>query len=377
MTFDAGIARRGSGCNKWDRVDDGVIPLSIADMDFPTAPAVIDALRARLDHPVFGYGFGDRGVLDTVLAWYKRVYNVEVEREWLMLLPGVVPALGALTALAEGDVLAQTPNYSGLLNAPGRVGRTVARVPMHESVTDGVASYAADYDSLSRAAESSGLFYLCNPHNPVGIVYTRAELSRFADFARERELVVVSDEIHAEVIFEKPHVPFFSVDGGLENSITLTAPGKICNMPDITGAIAVVPDEKLRERVTAIYPRVGLGTLHLAAIGGAYSAECDEWKRELNVYLAQNRDYLQRELLRRFPRAAVTHTEGSYLQWVDFRAYNVGNAKEWLLEHAKIAVAGGVDFGGGEDYFRINFGCPKSTLTEALDRIERALSSRG
>jgi cystathionine beta-lyase len=261
-----------------------------------------------------------------------------------------------------------------LLAAPARAGKALVRAPMRERVADGISSYTTDFDALERGAKSAGLFYLCNPHNPIGAVYAREELEQFARFAKEHNLVVVSDEIHAEIVYGKPHIPYISVDGGLENSILLTAPGKICNMPGIPGAVAVVPDENLRERVKKIYPRVSLGALNLSAIAGAYAAECDAWKSALTDSLKINRDYLERELLRRFPKATVTHTEGTYLQWVDFSAYALGDAQKWLLEHAKIAPTGGADFGGTEHHIRINFGCPKSTLTAVLDRIQSAKS---
>ncbi|MDR0905089.1 MAG: aminotransferase class I/II-fold pyridoxal phosphate-dependent enzyme [Oscillospiraceae bacterium] len=374
--FDVAVPRRGTNSIKWDTVPDGVIPMSIADTDWATAPAVVDAIRAKLDgNPVFGYSLGDPSIADSVVAWYSRKYGFTVEKDWIVVIPGIVPALAELANVAEGDVLAQTPNYAMLLSAPARVGKTLRRVPLIETVTDGILSYETDFDALEKQADGAGLFYLCNPHNPIGKVYSREELAQLARFAKSHNLVVVSDEIHGELVYGKAHTPYIAADGGLENSILLTAAGKICNMPGLHGAVAVVPDEKLREKVKAIYPRAGLGALDATGFAAAYSPEADAWKDALTEYLAENRDYLETELKRRLPKLRFPHNDGTYLLWLDFTAYGIENPQKFLLEKARVALTDGVGFGGTQYHARLNFGCPRSTLTEALGRVESALNT--
>jgi cystathionine beta-lyase len=368
--FDAHIDRRGTGSVKWDKVAEGVLPMSIADLDFYTPPPIVAAVRKRLEHEAFGYTFGDGGAFDAIVAWFSRTYGVTIEKSWLTLLPGIVPALAVLSDAADGSVLTNTPNYSNLLRAPSRAGKELISTPLKNEDE----RYSIDFSALeSAAAQDAGLFYLCNPHNPVGKVYTRGELEELSEFTHKKGLLTVSDEIHCELVYDAPHIPFLTTKYGLENSITLMAPGKTCNIPGIPFAFAIVPNPEILARVKKIgYGFGGTGVLGNAAGRAAY-AECDGWKRDLVAYLRGNRDYLSQELARRFPKARFPHTSGTYLQWIDFRAYIPEKPHEWLLKNAKLAINGGEHF-GGDGYVRLNFGCPRSTLTDALDRIERAFA---
>ncbi|MDR1204744.1 MAG: aminotransferase class I/II-fold pyridoxal phosphate-dependent enzyme [Peptococcaceae bacterium] len=374
--FDAGLDRRGTNCVKWDTIEEGYIPMSIADMDFGTPAPIIEAIRRRLDHPAFGYGIRNTEMVDAVIAWFGRTYDFELDRSWIVPLTGIYSALAFFSSLTDGDVLTATPNYPPILRGPERVDRACVFSPMKKAAETRLARYELDFEDLERkAAADVGMYSMCSPHNPIGRVYTKEELERLSDFARKRKLVVLSDEIHNELIYDHPHTPYLTVEGGLESSVTLISAGKTCNIPGIPAALAIVPDEALRGRVIAAASGFGgAGALNTEALRAAY-AECDDWKKALVSYLKENRDYLETEFLRRFPKIRLTHTEGTYLQWVDFSGYGISNAAQWLLDHPKIVAHGGKMFGGAESEARINFGCPRSLIKEALDRMETSLTS--
>jgi cystathionine beta-lyase len=351
----------------------------VADTDWETAPAALAAVRKRLDGvPVYAYSKDDEELFGTIIAWFKRLYGLDVPREWILTINGIVPALAQLSFLVDGPALANAPNYVGLLSAPRRAGKKLVTSQLIETVSaDNTLSYDFDFDDMERVAKTEGaeIFLLNNPHNPIGKLYSKRDIEQLADFAERTKQIVISDEIHCELLLnEGKHIPWFSL--APENSVSLYSAGKICNMPAINEAFAVVPDAALRERVAAASRRLGgIGPLNLAAAKGGFSEDCDAWKLELNDYLRGNRDYLESELKRRLPKLKLPHTEGTYLQWVDFSAYDIdGDVQEYLTKHAKVYLTDGVSFAGTEKHVRINFGCPRYRITEALDRIENAVN---
>jgi len=371
--FDMPICRRGTDSIKWDSFPPEYLPMFIADSDFAVPEAITAALLKRAEHPIYGYSRPGEALYDVFLDWHERAYSLRPERDWLTLLPGIVPALAAASLAAEGRSLTVTPNYPMLLNAPERAGREMLTAPLKN---DGE-RYSFDFDALQKALTGdTRLFYLCNPQNPVGRVYTREELEELSRFAQRYGLTVISDEIHCELVYDRPHTPFFTVsDYAREHSITLMAPGKTYNIPGVALAFAIIPDPGLRER----FRRAGFamghpGIFETAAAAAAYR-DGGPWRDALTDYLRGNRDYLEDQLRRRFPRAHFPHTEGTYLQWVDFRAYGLSGADAFRTK-TKIIVNDGASF-GGPGYVRINFGCRRATLTEALDRIEKAVRQDG
>jgi cystathionine beta-lyase len=367
--FDAPIERRGLGSVKWDTAGNGILPMFVADMDFRSAPPIIEAIRKKLDHGVFGYG-RDPEFPGVIKKWFQDEYNATIQEDWVVLLPAIVPVLAAASHLRKGPALINTPNYHALLAAPLKAGKRTVLSPLKNTNE----YYEVDFDDLrARAGEDVRLFYLCNPHNPVGRVYKREELAELSAFAREKNLIVISDEAHCGLVYDRPHIPWFTVDQwAAEHSITLMGPGKTYNLAGLPLGFAVIPNEKLREEfVKACYALPHPGILNVAAAKAAYG-QSREWRLQLVEYLRGNRDFLEKRLRKIAPAAKFTHVEGTYLQWIDFRPLGIKDPCLWLQEYPKILPNDGRPF-GLEGYVRINFGTTRSRLAEALDRIEENL----
>ena len=366
--FDEVINRRGTNSSKWDTFDPELLPMWVADMDFAAPPPVIKALKERIDHGIFGYGIP--GELPAIICdWMLKEYGASVEEEWIVLLPAIVPALRVLCRLREGPPLINTPNYNVLLDAPNQAGKDRVLVPLKNSNEH----YTIDYDLIKeRLSSSTKLFFLCNPHNPVGRVYTREELLELSRFAREHDLLVVSDEVHCGLVYEGAHIPWFTVDDyARDRSVTLMGPGKTFNLPGLSLGAAIIPNPELRKEFTGMcYPFSSPTVLSACAAEAAFR-DSQDWHRELVNYLRGNRDYLENRLSS-FGGCTFTHTEGTYLQWIDFRPLGMEEPFQWLQEHPKILASDGLTY-GSDGYVRLNFGCPRSVLEGALDRIEESL----
>jgi cystathionine beta-lyase len=367
--FDKPLDRRGFGSVKWDAVAAGVLPMFVADMDFRSALPIIEAIQEKIDHGVFGYG-RDPEFPGVIKKWFQDEYNATIQEDWIVLLPAIVPVLAAVSHLREGPVLINTPNYHVLLAAPLKAGKETILSPLRNTNE----YYEVDFEDLrSRAREDVRLFYLCNPHNPVGRVYKRAELAELSAFAREKNLIVISDEAHCGLVYDRPHIPWFTVDEwAAEHSVTIMGPGKTYNIAGLPFGFAVIPNAKLRDEFVKIcYALPHPGILNVTAAKAAYG-QSREWRLQLVEYLRGNRDYLEKRLGEIVPVAKFTHVEGTYLQWIDFRPLGIGDPYRWLQEYPKILPNDGKSF-GIEGYVRINFGTTRARLAEALDRIEENL----
>jgi len=380
--FDRVIDRRASDSNKWRKFGPDVLPLWVADMDFPSPPAVLAALQARVAHGFFGY-LTEHPELPAVVA--ERVtkrYGWRVSPEAVVLIPGVNVAnnfaCGALAAPGEG-LLLQTPAYPPILRATSNLGRVQER---HVLDRDAAGRYVVDLDAFTAAiTPRTKAFVLCNPHNPVGRVYSRTELEGMAAACLKRGLWIVADEIHCDLLLDgRTHVPMASLSPEVEaRTITFMAPSKTFNLPGLKCAVAIVPNATLRERLTTAMgdlmskPNI-LG--HTAAVA-AYR-EGDEWLEALLRYLAANRDALVEYVRTKLPGVTVAPAEGTYLAWLDCRGARIpgGDPYTFFLERARVAFNDGKLFGpGGDGFVRLNFGCPRSLLTEGLERMRRALTA--
>jgi cystathionine beta-lyase len=378
--FDRIIDRRHSDSVKWRLYDEDVLPLWVADMDFAAPDALVRALEDRVAHPIFGYGQPPDGLVEAIQERLVQTYGWQVEAEEIFFVPGVVPGFNvACRAVgAPGDeVLVEPPVYPPMLTAPGNVGRTCRAVPLVEAQE----RYERDLDAFERAiAPRTSLLLLCNPHNPVGRVFERAELERLAEVCLRHDVVICSDEIHCDITFdERPHVPIAALAPEVAaQTITLFAPSKTFNIPGLYCSVGVVQNPDLRAALeqaqAGLVPHVNV--LGFAAALAAYR-HGQAWLDALLVYLERNRDYLLEYIADHLPGIGCRQPEGTFLAWLDCRQAGIpGNPHEFFLERARVGLNDGADFGpGGDGYVRLNFGCPRATLTEALERMRAALEA--
>jgi len=372
--FDQVPDRLNTKSYKWDLLGKDYIPLWVADTDFQVPPAVTERLQARVNHGIYGYTLTGNEVYDAITGWFKREYDVEIPgKPWIKIIPGIVPGLAVASNIGGGKSLTNTPNYCCLLDAPGDAGNEMIKVPMKNENE----YYSIDFDALQAAVtEDTKLFYLCNPHNPIGRVYSYEELKAVSEFAKKNNLIVISDEAHCEIVYEGKHIPFFTVDDyAREHSITFYSNGKMYNVPDVILAFAVIPNAELRKEFEKFGYALGEEHILNCEAGIACYRDSKDWKDQLVDYLKGNRDYLESEIAKRFPKAKVCHLQATYLLWVDFRAYGDDVNGEFFKQNAKVFFTDGEDF-GGKGYVRINFGTQRATLEAAMDRIEKALENR-
>jgi cysteine-S-conjugate beta-lyase len=375
--FDTPIDRSGTSSEKWAMHEDrGVLPLWLADMDFRSPPAVIQALHERVQHGVFGYTRSPEELNRVVIGMLDAHYSWHVEREWLVWLPGLVTGLNvACRAFGEDgdDVLTTVPVYPPFLSAPGWSRRNLITVPLSRAS----GTWEFDFD---RIAESLGprtaLFLLCSPHNPVGRVFDRSELTRIATLCAEHDAVICSDEIHCGLILDqdKQHIPTAALSPEVaDRTVTLMAPSKTFNLPGLGCSFAVIPNPDLRRRfrsaMAGIVPSVNL--MGYTAAMAAYR-DGGDWLAALLEYLRNNRDIVATAVAR-MPGLSMSHVEATYLAWIDTRDAGLDDPA-LFFEAAGVGLGDGKVF-GCPGFVRLTFGCPRSTLLEALGRMERTLAT--
>ena len=383
FNFDLPIERRGTDSGKWAWFGEDVLPMWVADMDFASPPAITEALQRRVEHGVFGYGMDSKPFKQTLVDRMARLYGWAIQPEDIVLLPGLVSGLNIVSRAvgAPGDgVLINTPVYGPFLTAPVNQQRTLQSAPLQASQHGRHLTYALNMDGLAAAVQpETRLFLLCNPHNPVGRAFTRAELTQMAAFCEQRDLVICSDEIHCDLLLGgAQHIPIASLAPEIaQRTITLMAPSKTFNIPGLGASFAIIQNAALRKQFEAsmagIVPHVNI--LGMVAAEAAYTA-CDDWLQALLAYLTANRDFAVRYVEEQMPGAVTTNPEATYLLWLDMRATGLGEKPaDALLKTAKLAVNDGAWFGeGGAGFVRLNFGCPRSTLVEGLERIRDAVA---
>jgi cystathionine beta-lyase len=379
--FDRIPARRDSDSNKWRKFPPDVLPLWVADMDFPSPAAVISALRARVEHGFFGYLNEKPEVQEVVADRLAKRYGWRVEPEAVVPVPGVIAgfnlAIRAVTTPGDG-LLVQTPVYPPILRAAGNHGLTRDD---HALGLDADGRYTVDAGMFEAAIRPrTRAFLLCNPHNPVGRLFDRRELEAMATACARRDVTIIADEIHCDLVLDgRQHLPIATLAPEVEaRTMTFIAPSKTFNLPGLKCAVAVVPNKTLRERLAApigdLVPKINvLG--HTAAVA-AYR-EGDGWLDALLRYLEGNRDYLVREVPRQLPGVRMAAAEATYLAWLDCRDTGLADPYTFFLEEAKVALNDGRAFGpGGEGFVRLNFGCPRALLADGVARMAAALARR-
>jgi len=380
--FDRVVERRGTDSNKWGKFPADVLPLWVADMDFPSPEPVVRALRERVEHGFFGYGAEQPEFFEVIVDRLHKRFGWRVSPEAIVHLPGVIPgfnlACRAFASAGDGLLLA-TPMYPPILRAPDNCGLSREEV---ELIRDADGRYAIDFDAFRAAIrERTRLFLLCSPHNPVGRVWTRQELAQLGQICLERGLVIVADEIHCDLVYSgHQHVPMASLSPELERrTITLMAPSKTFNLPGLKSSIAIIPDGAMRARFVAGQLDLvkAVNVLGYTATLAAYR-DGQPWLDELLRYLEANRDFVADYVKAHLPGISATRPEGTYLAWVDCREARLPNddPHTFFLERARVALNDGAAFGKpGRGFARLNFGCPRSLLTEGLDRMRRSLAA--
>jgi cystathionine beta-lyase len=378
--FDRRLDRRGTNCAKWDLYPEDVLPMWVADMDFRSPEPVVQALRERIDQGVFGYGTEPCDLREIIVARLEQCFHWKVAPEALVFLPGVVTGfnLACHTFTAPGDgLLIQTPVYPPILHAHLNSGLRSESVELTR-YADG--SYELDLHAFEEAiTDTTRMFLLCNPHNPVGRVFRQAELENMAEICLRHDLLICSDEIHGDLIYSpNRHVPIASLSTEIaERAITFMAPSKTFNIAGLESSFAIIPNAELRKQFChgrlGITPEVNV--LGMVATRAAY-LEGQEWLDEAMAYLTANRAALLGFLQTEMPSISCRAPEGTYLAWLDCRAAGIaGNPSKFFLEKAKVALNAGEDFGkGGEGFVRLNFGCPREMLMEALEKMKAALA---
>ncbi|MFZ3071342.1 MAG: PatB family C-S lyase [Anaerolineaceae bacterium] len=384
MKFDQVYNRRQSECVKWQAYPDGVLPLWVADMDFQSPPAVLEALHQRVAHGIFGYGLPPADFAGIVVERMQRLYDWTVEEKQISYVPGVVVGfnLGIRSVCKPGEaVIIHTPAYPPFFSGPNNAGLVCVKNPLIRN-SDG--SYAIDFDLFEKQVIDHQVkaFILCNPQNPTGRVFTREELSRLAEICLRHHVIICSDEIHCDIVYDgRHHIPIASLSPEV-SAITMTfmAPSKTFNIAGLNASVMITQNPQLAAKVSEVrngiigYPDV----LAMTAARAAYK-DGEEWLRELLVYLQANRDWLYQALPVKLPGLRMSLPEGTFLAWLDCGALGYqGSYKDFFLEKAKVGLNDGLEYGiEGRNFVRLNFGTQRSVLVEAVERMSAAIRSGG
>lgn len=382
--FDEYIDRRGTDCEKWDGLEEefgrgDIAALWVADMDFKAPPEVLDALHKKLDEGALGYPRIRESLLKAIQNWEKTRHNWEFGTETITWAPGVVAGLSfavmAFTKPGDG-VIIQTPVYPPFYRTVREAGRIINENPLkYEN-----GRYVMDIEALEKlVTPTCRTLILCSPHNPVARVWSREELEALADLAKRKDMLIISDEIHQDLVYsDAKHICLASLEGMKERTVTFVAPSKTFNIAGMKASVAIIPDESLRARYISVIERFHLNSVNilgLTAMETAY-AQCGEWLDQLMAYLEVNRNYTEEFIRERMPKAKLDHPEGTYIFWIDFRGYgfNSETLQDFLVNKAKVGFNKGTNFGiAGDGFARVNIGTTHAQLAAALEQVAEAL----
>lgn len=382
--FDKTIDRRATNSYKWDSAPEGALPMWVADMDFRTAPAIIDALQKRVAHGIFGYTRVPDAYYDAVTSWFSRRHGWDIDREWIIYTSGVVPAVSAVikALTVPGDkVIVQTPVYNCFFSSIRNNGCEIVSNPLRRTAD----TYEMDFDALERCAADprAKVMLLCNPHNPAGRVWTPDELTRLGNICLRNGVTVVADEIHCELVYQGfKYTPFASLsDAFLHRSVTCVSPSKAFNIAGLQIANIVAFDNDLRSRIDKainINEVCDVNPFGVAATIAAYN-EGEEWLSQLVDYLHGNYEAMAEFCRRELPEFPITRLEGTYLVWMDCSSLGMPSdaLEHALLDDARLWLNAGTMYGAeGEGYMRWNIACPRSVMLDGLNRFLNFVRSR-
>ncbi len=382
--FDKTIDRRATNSYKWDSAPEGVLPMWVADMDFRTAPAIIDALQKRVAHGIFGYTRVPDAYYDAVTSWFSQRHGWDIDREWIIYTSGVVPAVSAVikALTVPGDkVIVQTPVYNCFFSSIRNNGCEIVSNPLRRTAD----TYEMDFDALERcvADPRAKVMLLCNPHNPAGRVWTPDELTRLGNICLRNGVTVVADEIHCELVYQGfKYTPFASLsDAFLHRSVTCVSPSKAFNIAGLQIANIVAFDNDLRSRIDKainINEVCDVNPFGVAATIAAYN-EGEEWLNQLVDYLHGNYEAMAEFCRCELPEFPITRLEGTYLVWMDCSSLGMPSdaLEHALLDDARLWLNAGTMYGAeGEGYMRWNIACPRSVMLDGLNRFLNFVRSR-
>lgn len=382
--FDTIINRKNTGSYKWDEIllemgagNDDIIPLSVADMEFKAAPEIVKAIKGKADQSVFGYTGPTEGYYEAVAGWMERRHCWKIKKEWISLSPGVVPALyTAISAFCNsGDrVIIQQPVYYPFSNAIADNGCEILNNPLIYKA----GHYTMDFEDLEKKAEDprTKAIIICNPHNPVGRVWTRDELTELGKICIKNNVLVISDEIHFDFVYEPyKHTVFANISEEFQNNcLIMTAPSKTFNLAGLQCSNVIIPNSKLKEQFDKASEITGFFSLNQFAYTACEAAytEGEEWLNQVINYIKGNIDYLKEFMTENLPQIPVIKTEGTYLVWLDFRSLGLdnGSLKKLMREKGRVFFDEGTIFGNdGSGFERLNAACPRAMLEKALNNI--------
>jgi len=368
---------------KWNLYKKDILPMWVADMDFPSPKPILDALKKQLDHGVLGYEWAHGTKLPEVVAnRMERLYKWKVQPEAVLTVTGIVSgysvAVRAFEASKKGMAI-QPPVYNEFHEVKNNIGVPQVDIPFVKNVKRNILTYEIDWELFEKRIKKVGIFLLCNPHNPLGIIFSRKELTRMAEICIKHNVLIVSDEIHSELLLDgNKFTPMAKLSREIEQHvITLVAPSKTFNVAGLFCGFAIIPNVELRKRYETELSHLRLHAaspgLHASKV--AFSGKCDGWLAELNRYLTGNRDYLVDYVTKFMPGVRTTLPDATYLGWLDFTQSDIdGSPFEFFKEKAKVALSDGKIFGKeGIGHVRINFGTSRAILKEGLDRMKNAM----
>ncbi len=384
--FDEYVERRNTKSVKWDGMKEvfgteDALPMWVADMDFLSPPEVVNALIERAKHGVYGYTLKDEGFYNSFINWVKKRHNWEIKRKWIVATPGVVSAISlAILAFTKpsDEIILQPPVYYPFFRVVSGLGRKIVYNPLKFENE----RYTIDFDDLERKINGkTKMLILCSPQNPTGRVWTEEELSKLGNICKRNDILIASDEIHADIVYkEYKHTPIASLSDFANNTITFMAPSKTFNVAGLNTAMTIIPNEELLKSFSMMLENMGLGIGNVFGITASQAAyeNGEEWLDALLDYLKENLEFLKSFVAERMPQVKVVEPEGTYLVWMDFRSLNMSDEelRTFMLEKAKVALDDGYIFGpGGSGFQRINIATPRKLLKEGLERMEKALNS--
>ncbi len=382
--FDSIVERRGTDSIKWNNeyTDQDILPMWVADMDFKSSPKIIEGLEARIRHGVYGYYKIDDTVFQSVIDFMKSRHRLDIEKSDIVFVPGVVTGLNvAMEAiLKDGDnIIVQPPIYTPFLNLDTNRNIEILENPLIKKDT----RYEMDFENLEEIInERTKAIVIANPHNPTGRVWSAEELARLSSLAMENNILIISDDIHSDIIREgEKYTPIINISEEVKmNSISFFSPSKTFNIAGFSTSVAIIPNKDIRDKFIGVMDRLHIPATNILgkeALKIAYGS-CEDWLDELNLYIDGNfkvaKDYIDENI-----KDLVSYIpEGTYLMWLDFSKLNLSNEKinEALINTGKVYLKNGADYGqGGEGYFRINLGTPRKLLLDGLERIKKTVDS--